>query len=71
MNLGDLVKLDIPGQRAHGKIGIIVSKDLQPTREFSKNVQSFSYEVMVGSEVWRVGYSELLEEDDWVADETG
>jgi len=70
MKLGDLVKLDMPGLRAHGKIGIIVAKDLRPTREFSKSVQSFSYEVMVGSEVWRVGYSELLEENDWGADET-
>jgi hypothetical protein len=33
-------------------------------------VKSFSYEVMVGTEVWRVGYNELLKEEEWI-DETG
>ena len=71
MKLGDLVMLDIPGQRAHGKIGMVVSKHLQPANDWMRDVQSFSYEVMVGSEVWRVGYNELLEEEDWFSDESG
>ena len=65
MNLGDLVKLDIPGQRAHGKIGMVVGKVLRPNSEWQRYAQSFSYDVMVGTEVWRVGYNELLEETEW------
>ncbi len=70
MNPGDLVKLDIPGQRAHGKIGMVVGKELKATYDWMRDhmgqpVKSFSYEVMVGTEVWRVGYNELLEEAEW------
>ena len=71
MNVGDLVMLDTPWQRVHRKIGIIVGKDLRPTSEWQRDVQSFSYEVLVDSEVWRVGYNELLEVDDWGIDEAG
>jgi hypothetical protein len=71
MNVGDLVMLDTPRQRVHRKIGIIVGKDLKPACEWRRDVQSFSYEVLVGSEVWRVGYNELLTEEDWGIDETG
>ncbi len=75
MNLGDLVKLDIPGQRAHGKIGMVVGKELKATYDWMRDhmgqpVKSFSYEVMVGTEVWRVGYNELLGEEEW-NDEVG
>jgi hypothetical protein len=71
MNVGDLVMLDTPWQRVHRKIGIVVGKDLRPTSEWQRDVQSFSYEVLVDSEVWRVGYNELLEVDDWGIDEAG
>jgi hypothetical protein len=71
MNVGDLVMLDTPWQRVHRKIGIIVGKDLRPTTEWQRDVQSFSYEVLVDSEVWRVGYNELLEVEDWGIDEAG
>jgi len=71
MNVGDLVMLDTPWQRVHRKIGIIVGKDLRPTSEWQRHAQSFSYEVLVDSEVWRVGYNELLEVEDWVIDEAG
>ena len=71
MNLGDLVRLDIPGQRAHGKLGMVVGKVLRPTSEWQRYAQSFSYDVMVGTEVWRVGYNELLTEEDWGIDEVG
>ncbi len=71
MNVGDLVMLDTPWQRVHRKIGIIVGKDLRPTSEWQRDVQSFSYEVLVDSEVWRVGYSELLEVEFWGIDEAG
>ncbi len=75
MKLGDLVKLDIPDQRAHGKIGMVVGKELNATYDWMRDhmgqpVKSFSYEVMVGTEVWRVGYNELLKEEEW-NDETG
>ena len=33
MKVGDLVMMDTPGQRVHGKIGIIVAKDLRPASE--------------------------------------
>ena len=65
MNVGDLVMLDTPWQRVHRKIGIVVGKDLRPTSEWQRDVQSFSYDVLVDSEVWRVGYNELLETEDW------
>lgn len=68
MNVGDLVMLDTPWQRVHRKIGIIVDKVLKPA---SGHAQSFSYEVLVDSEVWRVGYNELLEVEDWGIDESG
>ena len=76
MNLGDLVKLDVPDQRVHGRIGIVVGKELKSTYEWLRDhmgqpVKSFSYEVMVGSEVWRVGYNEILEQTEWELDETG
>ena len=74
MKVGDLVMLDTPWQRVHRKIGIIVGKDLRPTSELQRYAQwsqSFSYEVLVDSEVWRVGYNELLEEEDWGHDEAG
>ncbi len=71
MNVGDLVMLDTPWQRVHRKIGIIVDKVLKPASEFQRHAQSFSYEVLVDSEVWRVGYNELLEVEDWVIDEAG
>ena len=71
MNVGDLVMLDTPWQRVHRKIGIIVGKDLRPTSEWQRDVQSFSYEVLVGTEVWRVGYNELLEVEYWGIDEAG
>jgi len=71
MKVGDLVMLDTPGQRVYGKIGVIVGKDLKPACEWRRDVQSFSYEVLVESEVWRVGYGELLEVEDWGVDEAG
>jgi hypothetical protein len=71
MELGDLVRLDIPKQSAHGKIGMVIGKVPMPTYGWMKDVQTFSYEVMVGTEVWRVGYCELIEEESWSPDEAG
>lgn len=66
MNPGDLVKLDTPGQRVNGKIGLVVSLDLRPYCEWIRESHKrFSYEVLVEGEVWRVTYDEVIEEEDW------
>jgi hypothetical protein len=70
MRPGDLVKFDSPGQRAHGKVGLIVSRKLElDYRAWEKHeVRRFSYEVLIEGEMWRCGYEDLLAEEDW--DET-
>ncbi len=70
MKPGDLVKFDSPNQRAHGKVGIIVSRQLTiDYREWEPHeVKRFSYEVMIEGQMWRCSYEDLLAEEDW--DET-
>lgn len=70
MNPGDLVKFDSPNQRAHGKVGIIVSRQLTiDYRAWEPHeVKRFSYEVMIEGQMWRCSYEDLLAEEDW--DET-
>ena len=70
MKPGDLVKFDSPNQRAHGKVGIIVSRQLTidyRARE-PHEVKRFSYEVLIEGQLWRCSYEDLLAEEDW--DET-
>ena len=71
MNPGDLVKFDSPNQRAHGKVGIIVSRQLTiDYRAWEPHeVRRFSYEVMIEGQMWRCSYEDLLAEEDW--DEAG
>ena len=70
MKPGDLVKFDSPNQRAHGKLGIIVSRQLTiDYRAWEPHeVKRFSYEVMIEGQMWRCSYEDLLAEEDW--DET-
>ena len=70
MRVGDLVQVDTPGQRPHGKLGIVVGKHTRPASLWEQDRLTFSYEVLVDGGVWRLGYNELLEEEDW-HDETG
>ena len=68
--MGDLVEHINKQHPDHGKIGMVVGKELKATYDWMRDhmgqpVKSFSYEVMVGTEVWRVGYNELLEETEW------
>lgn len=65
MKPGDLVKFDSPGQRAHGKVGLIVDKVVIELRTWKRH----SYDVLIDGEVWRCGYEDLLAEEDW--DEAG
>ena len=71
MNPGDLVKFDSPGQRAHGKLGIIVSRQLELDYRAweKKEAKRFSYDVMIEGQIWRCSYDDLLEVEDW-KDET-
>ena len=70
MKPGDLVKFDSPNQRAHGKLGIIVSRQLTiDYRAWEPHeVKRFSYEVLIEGQLWRCSYEDLLAEEDW--DET-
>ena len=70
MKPGDLVKFDSPNQRAHGKLGIIVSRLLTiDYRAWEPHeVKRFSYEVLIEGQLWRCSYEDLLAEEDW--DET-
>ncbi len=70
MKPGDLVRFDSPNQRAHGKVGIIVSRQLTiDYRAWEPHeVKRFSYEVMIEGQMWRCSYEDLLAEEDW--DET-
>jgi len=71
MKPGDLVKLDTPGQRPHGKIGLVVSKNLNRYIEWMcDSPWSFSYDVMVDGELWLVSHDEILEIEGWRTDET-
>ena len=67
MKPGDLVKFDSPGQRAHGKVGIIVGRQLTiDYRAWEPHeVKRFSYDVMIEGQIWRCSYEDLLEEPDW------
>jgi len=69
MNVGDLVKFDSPNQRAHGKVGLIVSRQLTiDYRAWEPHeVKRFSYEVLIEGQLWRCGYEDLLAEEDWDA----
>ena len=69
MRVGDLVQVDTPGQRPHGKLGVVVARHTNPVSEWDRT-RRFSYEVLVEGRLWRMGYNELLEEEDW-HDETG
>jgi hypothetical protein len=62
---GDLVKFDSPGQRAHGKVGLIVDKVVVELRTW----KIYSYDVLIDGEVRRCVYENLLAEEDW--DEAG
>lgn len=64
MRVGDLVKMDTPRQRAHGMIGVVVSRIVMPADTWSDR-QRFSYEVLVNGEIWRCSYNDLLEIDNW------
>lgn len=70
MKPGDLVKFDSPNQRNHGKVGIIVSRQLTiDYRAWEPHeVKRFSYEVLIEGQLWRCSYEDLLAEEDW--DET-
>ena len=70
MKPGDLVKFDSPNQRAHGKVGIIVSKQLTIDHRAwdLHEVKRFSYEVLIEGQLWRCSYEDLISEEDW--DET-
>lgn len=67
MKPGDLVKFDSPNQRAHGKLGIIVSRQLTiDYRAWEPHeVKRFSYEVLIEGQLWRCSYEDLLAEEDW------
>lgn len=65
MRVGDLVQVDTPGQRPHGKLGVVVARRTRPTNDWDPGTLSFSYEVLVDGQVWRLGYSEILGEEDW------
>lgn len=64
MKKGDLVRFDSPGEKDHGKAGLILDKITTQLR----TCQRWSYDVLIDGEVRRYGYEELLAEDDW--DET-
>lgn len=64
MRVGDLVQVDTPGQSPHGKLGVIVARHARPANTWDHTL-SFSYEVLVEGRLWRLGYNELLEEEDW------
>ena len=70
MKPGDLVKFDSPNQRAHGKLGIIVSRQLTiDYRAWEPHeVKRFSYEVLIEGQLWRCSYEDLLAEEDWDED---
>lgn len=67
MNPGDLVKFDSPNQRNHGKVGIIVSRQITiDYRAWEPHeVKRFSYEVMIEGQLWRCAYEDLLAEEYW------
>ena len=72
MKPGDLVKFDSPGVRAHGKLGIIMSRKLEidDWRLWEKKeAKRFSYEVMIEGQVWRCSYDDLIKVEYW-EDET-
>lgn len=65
MRVGDLVQVDTPGQSPHGKLGVVVARHTRPVNTWDSDTLSFSYEVLVEGRLWRLGYNELLEEEDW------
>lgn len=67
MKPGDLVRLDVPGQRVHGKLGLIVERVISSEDTWISNVTTkrFSYEVLVEGNLWRCSYEDLLEQEFW------
>lgn len=71
MRKGDLVEMDMPGQRVHGKIGIVVDRVRQLHEWMRDRPKLFAYDVLVDGQVWRCTYENLLEQECLQGDEEG
>jgi len=72
---GDLVEMDTPGQRVHGKIGIVVdlvAREATHVYDWDRDgPKKFVYRVLVEGQVWSCTYENLLEQECLPGDEEG